>query len=210
LEAATVSEILGIARFVFHEGKVEEFKRLSAECMEIVRTRDTGTLQYDIYFNEDQSECIVLERYRDSAALIEHATNVGHLMEAIVATGTVSGEILGEPGAAGFERATYARNGAHQGGLPVSALDPVSDGPRRRGRAPVTSRSVTPTGSTEPSPGAQTVHCGSATGQRAGPGDRESWTFGLEPVVLLRRGRRFKDFSRLPTRSVRHNPFARP
>jgi hypothetical protein len=67
--------------------------------MEIVRTKDTGTLQYDIYFNDDQSECIVLERYRDSDALIEHAAHVGHLMEAILATGSVSGELLGEPSA---------------------------------------------------------------------------------------------------------------
>jgi quinol monooxygenase YgiN len=74
-----VSELLGIARFKFHEGKLEEFKRLSAQAMEIVRTKDTGTLQYDIYFNEDQSECIVLERYRDSEAAIEHASNLGDL-----------------------------------------------------------------------------------------------------------------------------------
>jgi hypothetical protein len=52
-----VSELQGIARFKAHEGKLEEFKRLSAQCMEIVRTKDTGTLQYDIYFNDDQSEC---------------------------------------------------------------------------------------------------------------------------------------------------------
>ena len=79
MEAGTVSELLGIARFKFHEGKVEEFKRLSAQAMEIVRTKDTGTLQYDIYFNDDQSECIVLERYRDSEAAIEHAANLGDL-----------------------------------------------------------------------------------------------------------------------------------
>ena len=63
-----MSELWGIARFKFHEGKVEEFKRLSAQAMEIVRTKDTGTLQYDIYFNDDESECVVLERYRDSEA----------------------------------------------------------------------------------------------------------------------------------------------
>jgi hypothetical protein len=40
-----VSELLGIARFKIHEGKLEEFKRLSAQCMGIVRTKDTGTLQ---------------------------------------------------------------------------------------------------------------------------------------------------------------------
>ncbi len=92
-----MSELQGVARFTFHEGKLEEFKRLSAQCMEIVRTKDTGTLQYDIYFNDDQSECIVLERYRDSEALIEHAAHIGDLMDAIVATGSVSGELLGEP-----------------------------------------------------------------------------------------------------------------
>jgi len=94
-----VGELYGIVRFKFHEGKLEEFKRLSAQCMEIVRTKDTGTLQYDTYFNDDQSECIVHERYRDSEALIEHAEHIGDLMEAIVATGSVSGELLGEPSA---------------------------------------------------------------------------------------------------------------
>jgi quinol monooxygenase YgiN len=99
LEAGAVSELQGIARFKFHEGKVEEFKRLSAQCMEIMRAKDTGTLQYEIYFNDDQSECIVLERYRDSEALIEHAAHLGNLSEAILATGWVSGELLGEPSA---------------------------------------------------------------------------------------------------------------
>ena len=94
-----MSELQGIARFKFHEGKVEEFKRLSAQCMEIVRAKDTGTLQYEIYFNDDQSECIVLERYRDSEALMEHAAHLGDLSEAILATGSVSGELLGEPSA---------------------------------------------------------------------------------------------------------------
>jgi len=96
-----MSELLGIARFKIHEGKLDEYKRLSAECMQIVRTKDTGTLQYDIYFNEDQSECVVLERYRDSAALIEHFAHIGDdLMAAILETVTVvHGEVLGEPNA---------------------------------------------------------------------------------------------------------------
>ena len=72
-----MSELQAIVRFKFHEGKLEEYKRLAAQCMEIVRTKDTGTLQYDTYFNDDQSECIVLERYRDSEALIEHLANLG-------------------------------------------------------------------------------------------------------------------------------------
>ena len=94
-----MSELQGIARFKFHGGKLEEFKRLAAQCMEIVRAKDTGTLQYDIYLNDDQSECIVHERYRDSEALIEHLANLGDIGEAILATGSVSGELLGEPSA---------------------------------------------------------------------------------------------------------------
>jgi quinol monooxygenase YgiN len=99
LEAGAVSELQGIGRFKFHDGKLDEFKRLSAQCMEIVRAKDTGTLQYEIYFSDDESECIVLERYRDSEALIEHAANLGELGQAILATGLVSSELLGEPSA---------------------------------------------------------------------------------------------------------------
>jgi quinol monooxygenase YgiN len=94
-----VSELMGIVRVKLHEGKLDEFKRLSAQCMEIVRTKDPGTLQYDTYINDDQSECIVVERFTDSEALIEHGANLADLMEAILATGSFSGELLGEPSA---------------------------------------------------------------------------------------------------------------
>ena len=84
-----MEELWGIARFRIHEGKLEEFKRLSAQAREIVRSKDTGTLRYDIYFNDDQSECVVLERYRDSEAAIEHAANLGELSAAVLATVSV-------------------------------------------------------------------------------------------------------------------------
>ena len=94
-----MSEIQGIARFTFHEGKVEEFKRLSAQVIDIVRAKDEGTLRYEVYFNDDQSECVVYERYRDSVAVMEHAAHVADLMAAIFATASVSSELLGEPSA---------------------------------------------------------------------------------------------------------------
>jgi hypothetical protein len=67
--------------------------------MEVVRSMDTGTLQFDIYLNDDESECIIVERYKDSAALIEHGSHIGHLMGPIFATGSVSSDMLGEPSA---------------------------------------------------------------------------------------------------------------
>ena len=50
-----MDEIKGIARAKIRPGKLDEYKRLCAEAMEIVRTQDTGTLQYEIFFNEDES-----------------------------------------------------------------------------------------------------------------------------------------------------------
>jgi quinol monooxygenase YgiN len=94
-----VSELQGIARFKFDAGKVEEFKRLPAQCVEVVRAKDAGTLQYEIYFNDDQSEAILVERFRDSEALIEHTANLGDVGGAVLSTGSVSGELLGDPSA---------------------------------------------------------------------------------------------------------------
>ena len=95
-----MSELLGIARFKFHEGKREEYLRLSDQARDIVRTKDSGMLAYDLYLNGDQSECMVIERYRDSEAAIEHAENLGHLFAAVLATvSVVHGELLGKPSA---------------------------------------------------------------------------------------------------------------
>ena len=92
-----MKEIKGIARVKFFPGKREEWKRLTEQAMEIVRTKDTGTLQYEIFFNADESEAIVFERYRDSDAALEHFANIGHLMAPLMETATITGELLGNP-----------------------------------------------------------------------------------------------------------------
>ena len=93
-----MSELVGIARFKINEGKLEEFKRLSAEAMKIVKTKDPGTLQYDTYFNADESECVIIERYRDSESAMKHAEHLGDLTAAVLETvSVVHGELLGDP-----------------------------------------------------------------------------------------------------------------
>jgi quinol monooxygenase YgiN len=94
-----MDEIKGIARIKFHPGKVDEWKRLTEQAMEIVRTRDRGTLQYEIFINADKTEAVVFERYRDADAAIEHFSNISHLMGPILATASVTGEVLGTPNA---------------------------------------------------------------------------------------------------------------
>ncbi|MDE2092137.1 MAG: antibiotic biosynthesis monooxygenase [Gammaproteobacteria bacterium] len=92
-----MNELQGIARLKIHPGKLEDFKRLAAKCMDSVRTKDTGTLQYEWYFSGDYSECLVLERYRDSKALLEHMSNLGETMSALFKTCSGSGELCGIP-----------------------------------------------------------------------------------------------------------------
>ena len=92
-----MSELIGIARFKFHDGMLDEYKRLSAEAREIVRAKDPGTLQYDVFFNADQSEAIVIERFRDSEALLAHGANMGEISAAVLKTADVTGELLGDP-----------------------------------------------------------------------------------------------------------------
>jgi quinol monooxygenase YgiN len=92
-----MGELLGIARFRFHPGKVEEYKRLAAKAMDIVRAKEPNTLEYAIYFNEDESEAVVIERFATSEALIQHGANMSELSAAVLATAAVEGELLGEP-----------------------------------------------------------------------------------------------------------------
>src|SRR5262245_46333791 len=92
-----MTELRSIARLKIHPGKLEEFKRRVASCVESVRTKDTGTLQYELYINDDQTECIALESYRDFDALRDHVANLGDLMRAMLEVSTISGEILTTP-----------------------------------------------------------------------------------------------------------------
>ncbi|MDO9378837.1 MAG: antibiotic biosynthesis monooxygenase [Nocardioidaceae bacterium] len=92
-------EIHGSARMVIVEGKLKEFKQLAAQCVEIVRSKDTGTLEYDLFLTADGTQCFVHERYRDSAAGLEHMVNIGPMMESLAQVCTVSGEVCGTPSA---------------------------------------------------------------------------------------------------------------
>ena len=85
------------ARAVIHEGKLDEFKALAAECMRTVREKDSGTVQYDWFFNEAQTECVVLEAYRDSQAVLEHNANIGATLGAILAISDCTFEVYGTP-----------------------------------------------------------------------------------------------------------------
>jgi quinol monooxygenase YgiN len=92
-----LSELHVIARCKIHEGKLEAFRAAAAGCLRSVQEQDTGTNQYDWFLNEDQTEAVVLEKYRDSDAVLEHIANLGANFGALLETCDLSLEIFGDP-----------------------------------------------------------------------------------------------------------------
>ena len=92
-----MSKLQVTARFTIHPGKLAEFKTVAAKCMQSVRDKDTGTLQYDWFFNEDETQCVVRETYRDSAAVFEHLGNLGETIDELTAVADMELEVFGSP-----------------------------------------------------------------------------------------------------------------
>lgn len=92
----TSNEMWGTARMAIHEGKLEEVRRLVARAKDIVRTKDTGTVEYAVFINAEGTECFVHERFRDSKGGLEHSANMGPLMQEFMAACTITGEVCGK------------------------------------------------------------------------------------------------------------------
>ena len=71
--------------------------------------------RYDIFFNADETEAVVIEGYADSQALLDHFEHLGDLMAKVMTTATITGEIIGEPSAELL---------AHLEGVPVRFFAP--------------------------------------------------------------------------------------
>lgn len=85
------------ALFKINEGKLEDFKALIPQFISTVKEKDPGTITYDWYLNEEKMECMVLETYADSNAVLAHAANVGDLLMKSLEIGTLSIEVYGNP-----------------------------------------------------------------------------------------------------------------
>lgn len=85
------------SRYQLHDGKLEAFKILAAKCISLVQQNEPNTLQYDWFFNKDQTECVLRETFTDSNALLAHIANLGEVLGEILAMGDFSAEIYGNP-----------------------------------------------------------------------------------------------------------------
>ena len=71
-----MSKLRFIFRLKIHAGKLDEFKAAAAELLAMVQENGRHTLEYEWFLNGDQTECIVLETFAGSEALLAHADMV--------------------------------------------------------------------------------------------------------------------------------------
>ena len=80
-------------------GDLSEFKQLAAELLEVARG-ELGTLQYDWFFSDDGTQCVVRETYASSDAVLVHIGNVGPSLGRLIELGGgLELEVFGEPSA---------------------------------------------------------------------------------------------------------------
>ncbi len=110
-----MSAIDVVARLAIHAGKFEAFRAAAAACLDGVRAHEPGALRYEWFVDADRSECVVLERYRDSQAVLDHVANLGPRLDALLATCDARLELYGPVSAelraatAGLQPAIFER-----------------------------------------------------------------------------------------------------
>ena len=100
-----MDELQVTARIKIEADKFKKFEATAKACMRVAREIDTGTLQYDWFLNENRTECVVRERYRDSEAALEHVANLGATIRKDLQEAEMSLEFYGEASAKLIEAA---------------------------------------------------------------------------------------------------------
>ncbi|MGZ6790853.1 MAG: hypothetical protein ACXVGQ_13145 [Mycobacteriaceae bacterium] len=71
-----------IARVKVRPGQLEGFTTQAAEILRLAQEKDTQTLRYDWFLNEDKTDCEVHEAYLSEEGLIEHSQHVVEVRDA--------------------------------------------------------------------------------------------------------------------------------
>jgi quinol monooxygenase YgiN len=79
------------------------FKELAREMLKVT-AEDPGALQYDWFFNADETRCVVREAYQGSEAVLRHLATVGEKIGPLVELGGgLELEVFGSPSQAVVE-----------------------------------------------------------------------------------------------------------
>jgi quinol monooxygenase YgiN len=85
-----------ISSFTIQPGNFDAFVSLGQQALELVRTKDTGTTHYEWFFNDDKTQCTVLEGYVDSNACLAHLGGVQALLMEVMKISEFSAKVLGD------------------------------------------------------------------------------------------------------------------
>ena len=69
------------AKMKIREGMLEGFNGLATECVQRVKQKDPGTIQFDWFISPDKTECEIRETYENSQAFLAHLSNLSDLLK---------------------------------------------------------------------------------------------------------------------------------
>jgi len=82
VQAGAIDHLQVIARVKVRPGQLEGFMTQAAEILRLAQDKDTQTLRYDWFLNEDDTVCEVHEAYLSEQGLIEHNQHVVSVRDA--------------------------------------------------------------------------------------------------------------------------------
>lgn len=88
-----MSRFQAVVRFAIHPGKAQEFKRIVEDMIRLTREKDTGTVRFDIFVNDDGSQAVFYEEFVNAGARLEHLENMGENVAAMLAIGDMQADV---------------------------------------------------------------------------------------------------------------------
>src|SRR5215471_5966430 len=82
VQGSALDQLQVIARVKVRPGQLEGFMTQAAEILRLAQDKDTQTLRYDWFLNEDDTVCEVHEAYLSEQGLIEHNQHVVSVRDA--------------------------------------------------------------------------------------------------------------------------------
>src|SRR5262252_2671176 len=76
VQGGAIDHLQVIARVKVRPGQLEGFMTQAAEILRLAQDKDTQTLRYDWFLNQDKTQCEVHEAYLSEQGLIEHSQHV--------------------------------------------------------------------------------------------------------------------------------------
>jgi quinol monooxygenase YgiN len=64
------------AEVIIEEGKKEEYMKLIKDIIRTVEANEPGTINYQFYLDNSETECIIWETYANSEVLLAHINGV--------------------------------------------------------------------------------------------------------------------------------------